>query len=230
MPVLEVKDIVFSYPNSRKILNQVSFRFEQNLVHGLVGGNGVGKTTFFKLLLNHLAPSSGKIMLGPLHHRNNRIEYQQQLVFSNDEPHYPPYFTGREWLAFVLGAYHKSIDAQKLAHLVQIFDFKEIDILTSEYSHGMNKKLSMIVNFMVDVDCLLFDESMAGIDPFTLRNIYQFIRSIRKEKVIIISSHSRELIESCADRIIFFDNGRFLLVDRYDEIFKMKGSTTTTRK
>ncbi len=221
--MLDIRELTFSYPNSRKILDDISFSFKAGIIYGLVGGNGVGKTTFFKVLLNHLKPSRGEITLNGVHHQRERIAYQRQLIFSNDEPHYPPYFTGREWLSFVLGAYHQDVDAGKLDELIEIFSFKELDKKTSTYSHGMHKKLSMIVNFMADVQCLLFDESMAGIDPFTLKKIYEYVGSLAADRIMIISSHSKDLIEACADQIIFLDNGQFQLIESYDQMFDRKG-------
>ena len=218
--MLDVRELIFRYRGTRRILDSVSFRFEAGVIYGLVGANGAGKTTFFNLLLNRLKPMHGDITLDEMHFRREREAYQRQLVFSNDEPHYPPYFSGREWLAFVLGAYRQDLDVSRLSQLIEVFDFQQIDQLTSSYSHGMHKKLSMIINFMVDARCLLFDESMAGIDPFTLRKIYEYIRSVSEGRVMIISSHSKDLIEACVDQIIFLDTGKFRQIANYDDMFK----------
>ncbi len=217
--MLKINHLNFSYARNTPVLENIDYAFEKGNVYALVGANGAGKTTFFKLLLNQLLPNDGSIILNKAHHLEDRMSYQRQLVFSGDEPHFLPYLSGREWLLFVMSAYHQTPDLEKLAKLQDIFDFSELDLKTEEYSHGMNKKLSMIINFMVDCPCLLFDESVAGIDPFTLRNIYELIRETKEEKIIILSSHSRELIEACSDQVLLLKDCHLGDIDQFDDIF-----------
>ncbi len=217
--MLKINQLNFSYTRNTPVLENINYTFEKGKVYALVGANGAGKTTLFKLLLNQLLPNDGSVVLNGSHHLEDRVNYQRQLVFSGDEPHFLPYLTGREWLLFVLSAYHQKPDAEKLAKLQDIFDFSELDLKTEEYSHGMNKKLSMIINFMIDCQCLLFDESVAGIDPFTLRNIYDLIEETKEEKIIILSSHSRDLIEACSDQVLLLKNKHLGDINQFDDIF-----------
>lgn len=189
-------------------------------IYGIIGANGSGKTTLFRLMMNVLQPEQGNITMNGLHHLNDRIAYQRGIVFSPDEPEYLPYLTGKEWLEFVLQSYRTPFSAARFERLIEVFDFPEVHQRTSEYSHGMNKKLSMMINFMVNPTCMIFDESMAGIDPFTLRNIYGYIRESKAGKVILISSHSRELLDSCADELLWVREGGLHAVSSFEDIFE----------
>jgi len=217
--MLKLNNLHFAYADSKDIFEGLSIEFQLNKVYGIVGENGSGKTTLFKLLMNRLQPQQGEIELRGLHHIDNRREYQNNIIFSNDEPEFPSYLTGKEWLEFILKAYAVPFDEVRFGKLCEVFAFPEIHARIAKYSHGMNKKLSMIINFMVNPVCMIFDESMAGIDPFTLKEIYQYIREARQDRIILISSHSRELLESCADELWQVRDGELRLLQQFDDIF-----------
>jgi ABC-2 type transport system ATP-binding protein len=124
-----------------------------------------------------------------------------------------------EWILFVLASYHIELDQDKLKGLIDVFSFPEIESITEKYSHGMNKKLSMIISLMVNPYCLLFDESFAGIDPFVSKKINEYINSIKENKIIIISSHNKDLTENLFDKIIYLKDGIFKIIEQFDDIF-----------
>lgn len=222
MLLLQINNLHFSYSSDASIFQGLSLEFLPEKIYGIVGANGSGKTTLFRLLMNVLEPGQGNITLNGLHHLKDRHSYQRSIIFSSDEPEYLPYLTGKEWLEFVLQSYRVRFDADRFGDLVEVFDFAEVHQRTSEYSHGMNKKLSMMINFMVNPSCMIFDESMAGIDPFTLRNIYDYIRESKSGKIILISSHSRELLESCADELLWVREGELHAVKNFEDIFQQE--------
>ena len=220
--MLKVQNLSFSYKSSSTLLKDISYSFDKNQIYGLVGANGAGKTTFFKLLLDQLKPQTGTISINNLNSGKDRKKYRDQFIFSVEEPQFLPYLTGMEWLLFVLASYHKKADQKKLQELIDIFSFPEIESQTEEYSHGMSKKLSMIISLMVNPYCLLFDESFAGIDPFISKKVHEYFISIKKDKIILISSHNKDLTENLFDTILFLKNGTFKIIERFDDIFDEK--------
>ena len=217
--MLQVKDLSFSYNSHERLLDDISFDFNENQIYGLVGTNGAGKTTFFKLLLDQIRPSAGSISINGMDAEKHGRKYRNQFIFSKDEPQFLPYLTGMEWILFVLASYHIELDQDKLKGLIDVFSFPEIESITEKYSHGMNKKLSMIISLMVNPYCLLFDESFAGIDPFVSKKINEYINSIKENKIIIISSHNKDLTENLFDKIIYLKDGIFKIIEQFDDIF-----------
>jgi len=218
--MLEIKNLSFKYNPNDIIFENVTYTFNENRIYGLIGANGAGKTTFFRILLNQITPPASRISIKGLNPRKHDRQYRDQFIFSPDEPQFLPYLTGMEWLLFVLSSHHKKPDNDELKTLIDVFRFPEIHHKTGRYSHGMNKKLSMIINLSVDAYCLLFDESFAGIDPFTSRAIHDYIKSIKKDKIIIISSHNKDLSDNLFDSILFLKNKSFTEVQHFEDIFK----------
>ncbi len=216
--MLKLDQISFSYNSSKPVLDNISYTFSEDCIYGIVGANGAGKTTLFRLLLNQLNPLNGHICLNGIDCKEYK-KYQRQFAFSPDEPQYLYYLSGMEWLLFVLSSYHKKADFKKLQELIDVFNFPEIEQKVCEYSHGMVKKLSMIINIMVDAYCLLFDESFAGIDPFVSNSIHDYVKSIKKNKIILISSHNKDLAENLFDKIIYLKNGIVKEINNFEEIF-----------
>ncbi len=224
--MLKIENISFSYNSRIPVLNNLSFTFSENLIYGIYGANGSGKSTLFKILINKINSSSGSIDLNGFSPLIQRKIYKKMIIFSPDEPHYLPYLNGFEWLQFVLSAYDVKLNIEKFEELIDIFKFPEIHNRTGEYSYGMNKKLSMIVNLMVDPYCLLFDESFAGLDPFITNDVYNYVKSIKENKIILISSHQKDLTESLFDCLLFLKDGSLTLIDHFDDIFRITQDAT----
>lgn len=167
------------------------------------------------MLISKLKPLSGSISFGELFSTSNN-----HIYFSLDEPDYPRYVSGIEWIQFVLKSYEKRFDQERFDELIELLSFPEVYDSTNTYSFGMDKKLSMLVAFLLNCPFTFFDESLAGIDPYTLKNIYTYLNNFKKGKVVIISSHSKDLIESCADKLFFLKDGNLNEITSFDEIFE----------
>ena len=105
-----------------------------------------------------------------------------------------------------------------MAAIIGLLNFKEFDEYCSNYSHGMNKKLNICISFLLDLPIQLYDEALSGIDPKSLRHIYNHFNKIKSNKIIIMSTHSKELVDEIVDELLFVDNGEIkeLIVEKYN--------------
>ncbi|MCL2677118.1 MAG: ABC transporter ATP-binding protein [Streptococcaceae bacterium] len=208
MTNINVKNLSFSY-GMKPVLTIPQVEFEQGKVYGIVGKNGVGKTTFFKTLTNIITKYTGIIEIDGVNVRNNpEILSKVGIVLDDME-----LYKGRTGLFNLryFGGLRGGFDTEKAQTLA-----KEIGILDNlrekvgNYSLGMNKKLILLISLMNDADILIFDEPFRGLDVETVAWFRNYLLKLKDQgKMILISSHVQEDIESLADEVFVLSKGDF---------------------
>ena len=193
---LEVVDLQKSFDN-KEILKNINFTFEQGKIYGLLGRNGAGKTTFFNCLNDDVTPDKGTF-----------------YVLST--PVVPEFLTGREFLKFFLEINEEKIKDAKT--IDEYFDFMKIDEkdrdkLLKDYSHGMKNKMQMLINIIANPNILLLDEPLTSLDVIVAEEMKEMLKSIKKDHILIFSTHIMDLALSLCDEIVILKNGCLTLVD-----------------
>ena len=179
-----------------------------------MGRNGVGKTTFFKTLTNIITNYSGSIEIdGQNIKENPRILTSVGIVLDDMElyKNYSGWFNLRYF-----GGLRGNFDEERtriLAKELNIYD--NLNEKVSRYSLGMNKKLILLISLMSDANILIFDEPFRGLDKSTVEWFKNYLLHLKTEgRMILISSHVQEDIETLADEVLVLENGNF--VERFD--------------
>ena len=205
---VKVENLQFSY-GSKKVLNISSTEFEQGKIYGIVGKNGVGKTTFFKALTNIITNYSGSVLMDGVDIKQNLKALSKVGIVLDDMELYKNQ-TGlfnMRYFGGLRGGYDE-VQALKLAQELEIAD--SIDRKVSAYSLGMNKKLILLISIMNDAEMLIFDEPFRGLDPKSVNWFKNYLLGLKKEgRMILISSHIQEDIESLSDQVLVMSNGDF---------------------
>jgi len=205
---IQVKNLDFSY-SSRRILQISDVAFEQGKAYGIVGKNGVGKTTFFKCLVNIITNYEGSVLINGLEVRNHLrvlgnvgIVLDDMNLYRNRSGMFNlKYFAGLRG-----GAPLPNI--VKLAEELGIADALKMKV--SKYSLGMTKKLQLLISLMNDAEILIFDEPFRGLDAQSVDWFRNYlVERKRQGHTILISSHVQEDIESIADHVFVLENGDF---------------------
>src|SRR5699024_5003193 len=120
-------------------------------------------------------------------------------------PNVPEFLTGREFLKFFIEINQDRIKNVKSTD--EYFDFMKIDEedrdkLLKDYSHGMKNKMQMLVNIIADPNVLLFDEPLTSLDIVVQEEMKQMLREIKKDHIIIFSTHIMELALDLCDEIV----------------------------
>lgn len=189
---------------SKKILSQINLNLENNKVYGIVGPNGVGKTTLFKLILgitnyqgsitiNHQPikdSSVGKLIEYPSFYKNMTVKQSLEL-FAN-----------------YIGVSRK--DA--LSSLKDVGLQSAINTSFKNLSLGMKQRLGIARALMGNNSVLLLDEPQNGLDPLGIKSIRNLLneKSIRKNRIIMLASHNLNEISKIVDRLIFVNHGQII--------------------
>ena len=210
---LNIQNLRFSY-QAHNVLNLSPVSFEQGKIYGIVGRNGVGKTTFFKTLTNIITNYSGSIEIdGKNIKENPKVLTSVGIVLDDMElyKNYSGWFNLRYF-----GGLRGNFDEERtriLAKDLNIYD--NLNEKVSRYSLGMNKKLILLISLMSDANILIFDEPFRGLDKKTVEWFKHYLLHLKTEgRMILISSHVQEDIETLADEVLVLENGNF--VEKFD--------------
>ena len=209
----------------KEVLKEINFEFEKGKIYGLLGRNGAGKTTLFNCLNEDLEIDSGEFYL--VDETSRKIQ-PEDIGYVLSTPNVPEFLTGREFLKFFIEINKNRIKDQKT--IDEYFDFMKIeeddrDKLLKDYSHGMKNKMQMLVNIIANPNILLLDEPLTSFDVVVAEEMKQMLRSIKKDHIIIFSTHIMELALDLCDEIVILNKGKLSEVDKNNlnnEQFKNK--------
>lgn len=207
---MEVKSLNKKY-GKRHVLENLNITAESGEIIGLVGENGAGKSTLLKILATLSKPENGEIYL-------NGKEYKKYFKTLRKIIGYVPQdiavwedLTVIENMQFFekLSPLRKSVDELKL--LLDNIQLKRYDTKVNKLSGGMKRKLNLAISLIHDPKFMLLDEPTAGIDLKSRIEIGEFLKTLAKDKemLIIYTSHDMSEIKEVCDRVIIIGKDSF---------------------
>lgn len=211
---LEVKGLKKNF-GFKEVLKDINYTFEEGKIYALLGRNGAGKTTFFNCLNEDLDIDGGSVLF-------NNGESDEPLNIDNigyvlSTPIVPEFLTGREFLRFLLEINKDNIKNSKT--IDEYFDFMKIDVsdrdkLLKDYSHGMKSKMQLLVSIILNPPILLLDEPLTSFDVVVAEEMQQLLKQLKKDHIIIFSTHILELALDLCDEIVILNNGVLEKMDK----------------
>lgn len=206
--LLKIVHLKAWYQSEKMVLSNFSIELAEHEVVGLIGLNGAGKTTFFKVLSGLLSDYSteGIWFFGkPVKLRAKDFKLSRYTVFAEDNSF--QYFTFREYLTYVCSAYKKELP--DVSGLVRGFHFEDFeDVLMKDLSTGNRKKAYLITAFALKPPLLLLDEPVNGLDFESTEYLYQQMADYKEYGTVLFSSHVLESITLTSDRVFVLEDGR----------------------
>lgn len=185
------------------VIDHIDFDFGNSQIVGLIGKNGIGKTTLMKVMNGNIINFEGKVNLPNDENVGYLIEHPK--LYDNKTGLY-----NLKLFAQVLG---KGFDKKYADHIIDAFGMRPyIKKKVKKYSMGMKQKLAIAVSLMNKPKYLILDEPTNGMDPDGSIDVLKTIQSLVKqlEMKILISSHKLEDIELICDRAVFLRDGTFV--------------------
>jgi len=206
--IIKVENLKFSY-GAKKVLNVSDVEFEQGKIYGIVGKNGVGKTTFFKALTNIITNYTGSVLIDGENIKQNLKALSKIGIVLDDMELYKNQ-TGLFNLRY-FGGLRGGFDETQALQLAQELEIADsINRKVSTYSLGMNKKLILLISVMNNAEILIFDEPFRGLDVKSVSWFKNYLLNLKnKGRMILISSHVQEDIETLSDKVLVMNNGDF---------------------
>jgi ABC-2 type transport system ATP-binding protein len=198
--MLEVTDLCKSY-GRHEVLRGVSLAVRPGTIHGLIGANGVGKTTLINCLYGLEKDYGGTVREtatgGPVRACTGLLPY---------EPYFYPRLTGREYVAFCLQARGRS--EPDLGPWNQLLELP-LDQYATEYSAGMKKKLALLALLVQDFRYLILDEPFNGLDLEANLLLREILKQLRTRGTgILLTSHLLGALLEVADEATVLTAGQ----------------------
>lgn len=201
-----VVDNVTKEFNKINVIKNINYTFENGKVYGIYGRNGSGKSVFLKIICGFYVPTTGEVLIDNVNYSNSN-KYPEDFGCLIEKPSFFDDLTGFENLKLLAKIQNKINDNDILKALEIVNLVEEKDKKYRNYSLGMKQKLGIAQAIMENPRTIILDEPFNGIERESVKKIIKYLQTQKKDKLIIISSHIKEDIESLSDEFLFFDNG-----------------------
>lgn len=194
---------------TQQALNAVSFSIDKGEIVGFLGPNGAGKSTLMKILTGYIPPTSGNAKINGFEVSTEKIQMSQHIGYLPE--HNPQYLEMyvREYLAFNAKIHH--VAPQRIEEVIQMTGLMpEANKKISQLSKGYRQRVGLAAALLHDPEVLILDEPTTGLDPNQLVEIRQLIKTIGKEKTILLSTHIMQEVEAICDRAIIIKKGNLV--------------------
>ncbi len=210
---LKLQNIVKSF-DQVEVLKDISFEWEKGKIYALLGRNGAGKTTLFNILADELKEDSGEIMMEM--DGVDRPLMVDDLAYVYSSPILPDFLTGYEFIKFFM-----DINKDRLTHMQSIDEYFDLIKINKEdrhrlikgYSHGMKNKVQMLLFLISKPPVILLDEPLTSLDVVVALEFKKILRDLRKDHIIIFSTHILQLALDLCDEIVILHEGKLTLFD-----------------
>ena len=205
----------------KEVLKDVNITIPRGKIIGLLGKNGMGKSTLIKLINDLLTPTSGEILVNG---KKIGVESKKIISYLPEKTYLDKSMTVDKVLKY-FSDFYVDFDINKAKKLLKDLDLDTKQKL-SKMSKGMQEKVQLVLVMSRKADLYILDEPLGGVDPATRDYILDTILTNFNEGAsVIISTHLISDIERILDEVIFIDKGKIILQSDSDELRnKEKGS------
>jgi ABC-2 type transport system ATP-binding protein len=193
--------------DGQQVLEHVNITLEPGMIAGIVGRNGVGKSTLLRTIAGILDPDEGEVNFNEIN-IHQQPEIKQKLTYVPDSTEILKTYSVKE-IVKLYDAIYEDFDVMYFYSLMDRFKLPKNRKLRS-FSKGMKALFLMILSFSTKADFIILDEPTNGLDPIVKRNILQFIiEEVSERKLcVLISTHHLEEVEKIADVLIMMKEGQ----------------------
>jgi ABC-2 type transport system ATP-binding protein len=223
--VLRTEGLSKSY-GTLKAVDNLSLEVFKGEIFGFLGPNGAGKTTSINMVCGLLQPDSGQVLIHGIPISKGDAKIRSRMGVCPQEVVLWDRLTCMEQLQF-MGEMYGMVGneaRQRGDQLIREFDLLDkANTQAHKLSGGMRRRLNLAVSLIHDPDIVILDEPEVGLDPQSRIKIREHIRSLAREKTVILTTHNMDEADRVADRVAIMDYGRILVLDTPEALKKRVG-------
>jgi len=211
--VIESYKLTKIYQNRQIALNDATLKLEPGSVLGLLGHNGAGKTTLLRLVLGLHRPTAGWVKVFGQTMGPNSAGLRRRIGYIPTNPQFPRGMTPISYLDYIARLFGLPGEVRKtrLATLIRAVDLlgcsgDRID----GFSNGMIARLAVATSLINEPDLLIWDEPTLGLDPEARRSMLELIKTLAREKTLIVASHNLSDIDEVCNHAAVLSRGHLI--------------------
>ncbi len=207
---IEVKNITKKYGNQLAVDN-VSFQVNAGEIVGFLGPNGAGKSTTMKIISCFNSAHAGEVLVNGISVNKDPLTIKKHLGYlAENNPLYEEMYV-KEFLLFVAKIHQLNAPKDAVKEVIQKVGLApEQNKKISQLSKGYQQRVGIAQAIIHDPDVLILDEPTSGLDPLQLDEIRSLIKTLGKDKTVLLSTHIMQEVESICDRIIVIKKGKIV--------------------
>ena len=225
--IIEFENVSLAYGN-RLILDNINFKINEGQIFGMLGPNGVGKSTIFNLITGLINPRSGKIKIANEDVTNFPVYLRTRKFKVGYVPQYGGFFndlTLHDNLKAIseIVIENKNYRSERINYLISKFELDNLkDIKAKFLSGGQKKKLVIALSLLSEPRVLLLDECFAALDVLTIKMLQEIIVNLQNENriTICICDHQARDLLACVDVAMILSNGKIIAQDTPSNLVK----------
>ena len=225
--IIDFENISLSYGN-RLILDNINFKINEGQIFGMLGPNGVGKSTIFNLITGLITPKYGKIKINGQDVSKYPVYLRTQKFKVGYVPQYGGFFndlTLNDNLKAIseIVIKDKNIRQERIDYLLAKFELENIKNIKAKFlSGGQKKKLVISLSLLSNPKVLLLDECFAALDVLTIKMLQEIIVNLQQENqiTICICDHQARDLLACVDVAMILSNCKVIAQDTPSNLVK----------
>ncbi len=192
-------------------VNDISFEIGKGEIVAFLGPNGAGKSTTMKMITGYIPASAGTILVNGITVDVDDLETRKIIGYlPENNPLYLDMYV-KEYLHFVGSIYKVTALKNRVNEMIQMVGLElEQHKKIGALSKGYKQRVGLAQAFIHDPQVLILDEPTSGLDPNQLVEIRELIKTIGKEKTIMLSTHIMQEVEAICDRVIIINKGKIV--------------------
>ncbi len=225
--IIEFENVSLAYGN-RIILDNISFKINEGQIFGMLGPNGVGKSTIFNLITGLINPKHGKIKINGEDVSQYPIYLRTKKFKVGYVPQYGGFFNDltlhdnlRAISEIVID--EKNVRQERIDYLLSKFELENVKNIKAKFlSGGQKKKLVISLSLLSDPKVLLLDECFAALDVLTIKMLQEIIVNLQQENqiTICICDHQARDLLACVDVAMILSNCKVIAQDTPSNLVK----------
>ena len=216
--MIDINNLTLTLDN-KKILKNINLKIKEGRIYGLIGPNGVGKTSLIKCLTGIYEVTEGEILYDGFNVYNSP-EVKSKIAYVADENNFFTSFMVKDIMKYFKYAY-KKFNEDKFHNINEIF---KIDIKKRlfQLSKGQKMRVFLMIAFALEPKYMILDEPTSGLDPILKNKLLELLEKEAKERntTIIISSHHLNELEKICDEVAILKDGQVCYKNTLEVILK----------